>query len=94
MDWVAARLASTAFSSAANQVAVIGGPGLGGLLFAFGTTAVYGACIVFLTLALLLIAATFLTYSNSLSIPLIFDDQNAIVDNQTIRSLTPRNSST
>jgi MFS family permease len=47
---------ATAFSSAANQVAVIGGPGLGGLLFAFGTTAVYSACIVFLVLALLLIA--------------------------------------
>lgn len=34
-----------AFSSAGVQVAVIGGPALGGLLFVAGATAVYGACL-------------------------------------------------
>jgi MFS family permease len=35
-----------AFSSAGVQVAVIGGPALGGLLFVAGASVVYGACLV------------------------------------------------
>jgi tetratricopeptide (TPR) repeat protein len=36
-----------------------------------------------------LVAATLLAYANSLSNPFVFDDQNAIVENETIRTLTP-----
>ncbi|TFY97225.1 MFS transporter [Ramlibacter humi] len=42
-----------AFSSAGNQIAVIGGPGLGGLLFAYGITTVYWTAFGFLVLAFL-----------------------------------------
>jgi MFS family permease len=35
---------ATAFSSAGMQVAVIGGPALGGLIFVAGTSVVYGVC--------------------------------------------------
>ena len=44
---------ATAFSSAGNQIAVIGGPGLGGLLFAHGVVTVHTVCVVFLAIALL-----------------------------------------
>ena len=40
-----------AFSSAGLQVAIIGGPALGGLLFAGGITLVYGSCLALLLLA-------------------------------------------
>jgi MFS family permease len=44
---------ATAFSSAGNQIAVIGGPGLGGLLFAYGIVTVYTVCVCFLGASLL-----------------------------------------
>ena len=40
-----------AFSSAGLQVAIIGGPALGGLLFAGGITLVYASCLALLVLA-------------------------------------------
>jgi protein O-mannosyl-transferase len=39
--------------------------------------------------AILLVLATSLVYVNSLYLPFVFDDQNAIVENDTIRSLWP-----
>jgi MFS family permease len=45
---------ATAFSSAGNQIAVIGGPGLGGLVFAFGVIAVYAVCLAFLVVGLVM----------------------------------------
>lgn len=48
---------ATAFNSAGTEVAVIGGPALGGLVFVAGAVAVYGLCLA------LLLLASFLTLS-------------------------------
>jgi MFS family permease len=45
---------ATAFNSAGTEVAVIGGPALGGLVFIAGAVAVYGLCLALLLLASLL----------------------------------------
>jgi MFS family permease len=45
---------ATAFNSAGTEVAVIGGPALGGLVFVAGAGAVYGLCLALLLLASLL----------------------------------------
>ena len=45
---------ATAFNSAGTEVAVIGGPALGGLGFVAGAVAVYGLCLALLLLASLL----------------------------------------
>lgn len=45
---------ATAFNSAGTEVAVIGGPALGGLVFVAGAVAVYGLCLALLLLASLL----------------------------------------
>lgn len=45
-----------AFSSAGMQVAVIGGPALGGVIFVAGATAVYAACLVLFVLGGFLLA--------------------------------------
>ena len=42
---------ATAFNSAGTEVAVIGGPALGGLVFVAGAVAVYGLCLALLLLA-------------------------------------------
>ena len=42
---------ATAFNSAGTEVAVIGGPALGGLVFVAGASAVYGLCLALLLLA-------------------------------------------
>lgn len=42
---------ATAFNSAGTEMAVIGGPALGGLLFVAGAGAVYGLCLALLLLA-------------------------------------------
>lgn len=44
-----------AFSSAGMQVAVIGGPALGGVIFVAGATAVYATCVALFTVACVLI---------------------------------------
>jgi len=45
---------ATAFNSTGTEVAVIGGPALGGLVFVAGAGAVYGLCLALLLLAALL----------------------------------------
>lgn len=45
---------ATAFNSAGTEVAVIGGPALGGLVFVAGAGAVYGVCLSLLLLAAVL----------------------------------------
>jgi MFS family permease len=45
---------ATAFNSAGTEMAVIGGPALGGLVFIAGAVAVYGLCLALLLLASLL----------------------------------------
>jgi MFS family permease len=45
---------ATAFNSAGTEVAVIGGPALGGLVFVAGASAVYGLCLALLLLACVL----------------------------------------
>jgi MFS family permease len=45
---------ATAFNSSGTEVAVIGGPALGGLVFVAGAGAVYGLCLALLLLAALL----------------------------------------
>src|ERR1051325_217270 len=41
-----------------------------------------------LVFALILVAATLITYSNALSSPFVLDDQDAVVTHETIRALT------
>ncbi len=49
---------ATALSASGIQAAVVGGPALGGLIFALGDSAVYAACAVLMLIALALLLAT------------------------------------
>ncbi len=46
-----------AMSSTLNKVAIIGGPALGGFIYAFGAAAAYGACLAFLAVSVVQVAS-------------------------------------
>jgi MFS family permease len=62
-----------AFNSSAMQMAIIGGPALGGLLYAAGASVVYGVCAALFVLGVLLVAAVRLDHAPAAKAPVTLD---------------------
>jgi MFS family permease len=62
-----------AFNSSAMQMAIIGGPALGGLLYAAGASVVYGVCAALFVLGMLLMAAVRLDHAPAPKAPVTLD---------------------